>query len=35
MTAGWQDFYEFIQNVRPGHKIGTAGFDHRHDAFAE
>src|SRR5580692_6180806 len=35
MTAGWQNFDEFVETVRSGHKIGAAGFDDRHNTFAE
>src|ERR1700733_15311725 len=35
MTAGRQNFDEFVEAVRSGHKIGAARFDDRHDTFAE
>ena len=35
MTASRQDFDEFVETMRSGYKIGAAGFDDRHDTFAE
>src|SRR6202035_2954168 len=35
MAAGGRNIDELVEAMRPGHQVGTSGFDHRHDAFTK